>query len=244
MRLRTMLAIGVVLLLPCLSQSEVLYLRDGSTLQGTLLRMSNDTLYVKTSFGAIVPMHKSVVLRIDFDSLGVATAVPVSRVGVAAPALAGGREYDSSAPPGTLMVVFDKFDLSSEVVVERRRNEKEILAANAIEALLLVNGEKMHSQIDSTMDKVIRKGPETLYRNEIRPAGYSIVLPPGRYQCDFRITNSMGEPWVDSFQDGLLEKRLLRDDVQIQPNTNTQIRIGLKKKLKGLGSSYLYEIIH
>ena len=69
MRLRAMLIICVLLLLPYLSRSEVLYLRDGSTLQGKLLRMSNDTLYVKTSFGATVPMHKSVVLRIDFDSL-------------------------------------------------------------------------------------------------------------------------------------------------------------------------------
>ena len=240
MRLRAMLIICVLLLLPYLSRSEVLYLRDGSTLQGKLLRMSNDTLYVKTSFGATVPMHKSVVLRIDFDSLGVATAIPAPRPAAPDP----GMGYDASAPAGTLMVIFDRFELSSEVIVERGRNEKEIVSANAIEALLLVNGEKMHSQIDTTMDKVIRKGPETVYRNEMRPKSYSVALAPGRYQCIFEILNSQGEPWIDQFPEGLLEKRLLRDEVSIRPETNTQIRIGLKKKYKGLGSSYLYEIMH
>lgn len=240
--MRALIAIVVTgaLLFPAVSQSAVFYLKDGSTLQGVFVRLNNDTLYVKTSFGVLVPIHKSLMNRIDFAGIptGVAPAIGIT-----------GRQPGAqdavplqSAELGTLQVVFDRFSLSSEVIVHRNKHRAEIERANAIESFLIVDGKKQHSEVDSVTDKVIRKGPETLIRNKMQPSGYKVVLAPGARHCEFGIGNTFVGAYESSFPDGLLEKRLIQDDFVIEPGHTTQIRIGLKKKYRGLGASYLYVI--
>ena len=66
MRIRMFLLMSTLVLLPALTQSEVLYLKDGSSIQGKLKRLVNDTLYFETSFGSSIRVPREQVVRIDF----------------------------------------------------------------------------------------------------------------------------------------------------------------------------------
>jgi hypothetical protein len=218
---------------PVISSGEVFFLKDGSTLQGELVRLSGDTLYVKTSFGVRIPVPKSAILRIDF-----AEPTPSLPAGNASPASPAAQP----AEPGTLQVIFDDFELSSDVSIHRNKHKDEIIRANWIQNQLYVDGVRTFTGVDSVMGKVIHKGPETVVRNETKPESYKVVLPAGVYNCEYRIGNTGAEEFEASFPDGVLDKRLLHEKVVIEPASTTLVRIGLKRKLKGLGSSYLYII--
>jgi hypothetical protein len=235
-----MLVIVGIMLLPALSQSETFHLKDGSTLQGTFIRFVNDTLYVKTSFGAVVPIHKSAMLRIDFAE-DLPTGLPYGSGAAPQPTPVVGMPTQS-AEPGSLQVIFDKFSLTSEVIVHRGKNREELERANAIENYLLVDGVKKHSTMDTEMNQEIRVGPETKVRNKIEPEGYMVVLPAGPHHLKIGIGNTHAGDFAERFPDGVLDKTLTLDDFIIAPGHTTQVRIGLKKKFKGLGASYLYVI--
>jgi hypothetical protein len=239
MRAVLFVVVAVLVFLPAVSLGEIFYLKDGSTLQGELRRFSNDTLYVKTSFGSEVTIHKTHVVRIDFGA--VATGVLSSPV----PAPQTGTDSEAppmqSAVPGTLQVEFDDFSLSSTIIADRRQDRKAVQRANAIEHYLLVDGRKVYSSVDTTMDKVIREGPQTQLRNKIHPKGYKVSLAEGRYRFDFFFGNTMAGEYREQFAGGDgLDKRLFQQDVIVRSGEVTLIRVGLKKKLKGLGASYLY----
>lgn len=239
-RVRVLLLILSAVFLPAMSRSEIFRLKDGSNLQGEFVRFVNDTLYVKTSFGAEIPIHKSAMLRIDFAD-DIPTGLPFGAGAMQQPIpMVGGPA--ESAPAGSLQVIFDKFSLTSEVIVYRGKNRRKLERANAIESYLLVDGEKKHSAIDSTMDKEIRVGPETKVRNHCEPHGYLVVLPAGTHHLKFGVGNVEADDYAEAFPDGVLDKTLVLDDFVIAPGHTSQVRIGLKKKFKGLGASYLYVI--
>jgi hypothetical protein len=236
MRVALTIAVGVLVFLPALSLGEIFYLKDGSTLQGELQRFRNDTLYVKTSFGSDVTIHKSHIVRIDFGPVAPGVTAPGAKL-----APIPGEPGMQSAAPGTLQVEFDDFSLSSTITAERKQDRKAVERANAIEHYLLVDGRKVFSNIDSTVDKVMRKGPLTILRNEMRPKGYKVALAEGRYRFDFAFANTTVGDFAGQFDGGDgLDKRLFQQDVIVRAGEVTFMRVGLKKKLKGLGKSYLY----
>jgi len=227
MRLKRFLLLCLVVFVPALVQGSVFHLKDGSAIQGKLLKLVNDTLYVETSFGAKIRIPKSQIVRVDFaDSAAVlpmpSTAVP-----------------KQSSVPGTVMVSFEKFNVSSRVTVHRGQNEAEILKANSIELAFYVGSEKVYSVIDSSTNKEIREGPDTVYKNEMRPEEFKVAVPPGSYQCRLFLRNTFARDYENSFVNDPLEKRLLVENVNVLPAQTTLYRVGLKRKMK-LGSPQLF----
>jgi hypothetical protein len=101
-----------------------------------------------------------------------------------------------------------------------------------------VGPDKVYSQVDSVTDKTIREGPETRFQNEMRPRDFKVAIAPGSYQCRFFIGNVVPEGYEESFVGGPLDKRLIVDDVEVLPSGTTQVRIGVKRKMK-VGSPQL-----
>jgi hypothetical protein len=221
------LLVSGLVFLPALTQGEVLYLKDGSSIQGRLQKMVNDTLYFETSFGSSIRVPREKVSRLDFAE---SPMIPAPGAAVIPP---------ESSVPGTVMVSFEKIQLTSKVSVNRGKNEQEILRANWIECAWYMGSDKVHSQIDSVTDKTIREGPETRYRNDMTPHDFKVAVPTGSYQCRLIIRNIVPEGYDGSFDGGPLEKRLLIENVKVLPAQTTQYRVGMKRKMK-IGSPQLF----
>ena len=227
------LAILLVAVLPALSMGETIYLKDGSSLKGTLTKVSGDTLYVKTSFGGTIAIARESVLRIEFAQ---SRPEPVT---VAAPLSANTNEA-----PGSLQVRFEGVRLTSTISVHRDRNRPAHARANSLEAMLFVDGKKTASIIDSLTDKVIRKGPEVKLKNTIEPLSLKVALPAGSHRA--RIVIGVVRPFPlefeNDFKDGPIEKEVLAEDIVIYPGSTTLLRIGMKRRKLGLGSAQLFVI--
>lgn len=204
-------------------QSEVLRLKDGSVIRGRVLKMDVDTLYFETSFGSKVAMHRNKVARIDLDETGADQAEQASPV---VPAM-------QSAEPGTLSVSFEKFELTSRIVVKRGEERKAYEKANALELSLVANGKKVYSAVDSLTDKTVKQGPETVLRNNIQPADFKVAIAPGIHRCVVAFGNPHASVYVESFDSGPVDKKIVLDPVRIEPGRTTQVRIGMKRKWTG-----------
>jgi hypothetical protein len=213
-----------------LLESETLYLKDGSTLNGRFVRMAQDTVYFETSFGALMRVHKGQVSRIDFVE-GMAPAVP-----------SAGTSIHVSAEPGTLEVSFEKFELTSRISVERDRDRKGHEKENAIEEALLLGGTKVYSLVDSTTDKIVREGPETILRNDMKPRDFKVALGPGLHSGLLVIGNSRISVYTERFDPAPLDKKLILENVDIKTGETTQIRVGLKRRSWRGGKSELFRV--
>jgi len=211
-------------------ESETLYLRDGSALNGRFVRMAQDTVYFETSFGSVLRVHKEKVSRVDFVD-GQTPAPHESR-----------SPIHVSEEPGTLDVSFEKFELTSRITVERDREREAHERENAIELALLLGDKKVYSVIDSTTDKIVREGPETILRNDMRPRDFKVALAPGLHRCAVVLANSRASVYVERFDPAPLDKKLTLDNVDIKPGETTYIRIGLKRKSWRIGKSELFRI--
>ncbi|MDH3217145.1 MAG: hypothetical protein OEN01_12805 [Candidatus Krumholzibacteria bacterium] len=231
MRIWKFLGVFALIMVPVLSRGEVVYLKDGSTIQGTVIRLVNDTLYFEADFGSEVRIPKAKVLRIEFletrgllqgSSMGTSHSVA--------------RE---SSIAGTLRVHFEPSRFTSRISVHRGKNRDALERANSIEKAFYVSGDKVFSVVDSLTDKVIREGPETILRNDMTPETFSVVVTPGQYNCRLYIGNSRAGDYEDMFIGNPLDNRLVAERVIIQPGQTTELRVGVKRKLK-IGSSYLF----
>ncbi|UCG53115.1 MAG: hypothetical protein JSW58_06065 [Candidatus Latescibacterota bacterium] len=230
MRYRMFVLAILAVVVPALLQGETLYLKDGSALRGKLIRFDNDTLHFETTFGSTVLIPKIKVSRIDFLDAGTGPAPSQPVVGF------------QSAEPGTLEVIFEEFKLASRISVHRGKDREAHERENAIEQGLWVEDEKVYSWIDSTTDKVIRGGPETILRNDIEPLDFRVGLPPGLHHCKLAFGNVLVSEYVNRFEPRPLEKNLLVDNVQIESGKRTRIRVGLKRGKLKMGVTRLYVI--
>lgn len=228
MRISKFLILCLVAFVPAVTQGEVLRLKDGSSIQGKLVRLVNDTLYFETSFGAEMRIPRHQVVRIEFVESASAT---------------GGQEPTAVSPqsslPGTVMVSFEKFKLTSKVTVHRGKDEEGIVRANSIECAFYVGSNKVYSLIDSVTDKEIREGPDTVFRNDIRPVEFKVAVPSGSYQCRLFLRNASPDLHKDAFVGDPLEKRLLLENIKVLPAQTTHLRVGMKRKMK-IGSPQLF----
>jgi len=227
----------IILLLACccvfgagLLESETIYLKDGSTLNGRFVRMAQDTLYFETTFGTLMKIEKGQVSRIDFAAQG--QAVPPPAVIDAVPR--------ASDEPGTLMVSFEKFEVTSKIRVERDRKREEHERENAIETALLMGGARVYSFFDSTTDKVVREGPETVLRNDLQPRDFKVTLAPRLYSGSLVLANTRASAYKEDFDPAPLEKTLILDNVDIKSGQTTHIRVGMKRKSWRVKKSELF----
>ena len=228
MRVWKFLTLSLVMFLPVLTQGEVLRLKDGSSIQGKLLRLVNDTLYFETSFGSEIRVTRDKVLRIDFVEPGSTLVYPPTQ-----------PTPQQSSLPGTVMVSFEKFKVTSRVTVHRGKDEEAIIRANSIECAFYIGPSKMFSAVDSVTDKEIREGPDTVYKNDMRPERVKVAITSGSYQCRLFLRNWLLADYKDSFIGDPLEKELLVENVKVLPGQTTQLRIGMKRKRK-IGSRQLF----
>ncbi len=220
------------LVVPGLLKSESLRLKDGSVLNGRLVKVEQDTLYFETSFGATVAVHRGKVSRIEFDESAV-------RSSNEPPAF---LSIHTSERPGSLSVSFEKFTLTSRVVVPRGGDRESYERENAIELALEVDGQNTYSFVDSTTDKTVRNGPETVLRNDIEPHDFGVAVSPGLYRCVVGFRNSRASAYVERFDPRPLDQKLVFDTVRIEPGKTTYIRVGLKRKAWLVGKTELFKI--
>ncbi len=228
-----MLIAGFLLAVPCVIQAEVLYLKDGSVLVGTLIKAAADTLYFKPSYGGQVKFAKSEVLKIHFsDSIR-----ELQGAGMGERSLLPGA---SSAEPGSLLVSFDGLKLSSKIVVHRGKDMSGHETANTIESLLMVDGFPVASYADSITDKKIRNGPDTVLKNTIRLSDFRVQLSPGPHTCVLIVKNSRNAGYEDAFEFEPLNVSLDFGDVIIYPGRKAHFEIGQKRGVLRLGKPKLY----
>ena len=219
------LTLVLLVLVPSVIQGEVIYLKDGSTLNGKLVRIVADTLYFKTSFGAELPVPRASVLRIDFAE--------ASQVGGSV------HTMNTDTGIGSLIVYFDDFELTSKISMHRGRDEEGHIRENSIQQMLLVNEDLVFSHIDSTTDKTIRDGTETRLQNKMKPKEMRVGLKPGIYSCQVVFGNSFANQYKDRFDPRPLRKEVVINNVEISSNSKTVFQIELKKKKLGLGGTEL-----
>lgn len=214
---------GVSLVAAGTLESEVLRLKDGSAIRGRVLKMDADTLHFETSFGSRIAVHRDKVAAIDLDETGASAP--------SGPPPAGA--HLQSAEPGTLSVSFDKFEVTSRVVVERGGERESYERENSVELSLLVNGKRIYSVIDSVTDKTVRNGPETVLRNDMRPRDFDVAVAPGIHRCVVAFGNTRASAYTELFEPAPLDRKLVLDPVRIEPGEKTHVRIGMKRKWTG-----------
>jgi hypothetical protein len=220
----------VAFCLPVLLKSETLYLKDGSSVKGRIVKTENDTVYFETSFGASIRIPKDKVARIDFEGVLPQTQPQPDST------------MRSVEEPGTLLVSFDDFQLTSRIVMKRRGDKSEYERENSIEQALFVGEKKVFSAVDSTTDKIVRQGPETVLRNDAKPVEMRVPVTPGVHQCTIVIGNTRASLHVDSFDPSPLSRRLVLDGIGVVSKQTTALRVGLKRKAWRIGKSELVRI--
>ncbi len=219
--------------MPCIVQAEVLYLKDGSTLVGKLVRVDGDTLYFHPSFGGTLKFSKSTVWRILFDE---SKTEPESKAGIDRLSM----PEMNAAEPGSLIVDFDGMDVSNKIVVHRNRNYEDHERANAIQSALIVDGVEVATVIDSTTDKVYREGPNTFLKNSMNLPDFRVELDAGPHSCLILIKNLGASAYKKAFEFSPLDLSLNVDNVVIYPKRKTTIEIGKKRGALKLGMPELY----
>jgi hypothetical protein len=223
--------LAVLLLVPGFLHSEVLYLKDGSVLKGRVVSMDPDTLYFETSFGSKLAVHRGKVARIELEA--------DSARSMQKPAV--GLQLQTAAEAGTLSVSFEKFEVTSRIVVKRGDDREVLEKANAIEQVLAADGKKVHSVVDSLTDKAVRNGPATMLRNDAKPQAFDVALAPGFYRCVISFGNTRGSDHADRFDPAPLDRRLVIDPVRIDPGQRTEVRVGMKRKWTGKSELFKVE---
>jgi hypothetical protein len=219
----------ILLTIPAILQSEVVYLKDGSEIRGKLVSCAGDTLTFEPSFGGRIHIHRSDVVQIVFDESKAARHV-------------GAETEPVAEGPGVIKITFKDDKLNSKIAVTRKskNTEAEIIRANWIEQLLIVEGDTVYSRVDSTMDKTINKGHEKLYKNTIELDDMSAELEAGIHACVVVIRNLGTGTFDGDFDEGPLDLTLTFETVGLYPNRTTQLRVGIKKGFMRMGKPKLY----
>ena len=233
MKLTRMLLIMLVLAVPYMIQADTIYLLDGSTLVGTLEKIDGDTLYVKPSFGGTIKLSKQLIWKIQFSD----TAPPgQAQTGGGSAVMPG----FTSTEPGSLLVKFNNLTISNKINVYRGRDYEGHERANTIEAVLIVDGQTVSTYVDSTTDKVIRKGVDTHLKNTIQLKDFRVELPAGPHGCQILIRNPDYPEYEKAFVNARLDLKLEIGDVIIYPARKAVVPVGLKKGFLKMGKPSLY----
>lgn len=215
-----------MLLIPLLSSGEKLYLRDGSMLNGTIQALDADSVSITTSFGRRLAFARKDVFRIEFSD----SAVFSSGLGQGVPA---------PAEPGSLLVLFEAQELSSKIIVHRDRELELSLEANTIEQLLYIDNVLVFSYSDTSTDKKIRKGDDTILKNTIVLKDIRISLPAGPHMVRLIVGSKGRTAHKARFENEPLLETLERSNLIIYAGNTTRFVIEAKKKKWGMGGSEL-----
>lgn len=214
--------------------SDVIRLKDGSTLKGRLVRVDGDTLTIRLSIGSAVKVHRAQVESITFlDSLN--AAIPLPTVPVSAPSPA------PSGAPGTIAVKFEHRDVTSKITIDKKKHWDEKVRSNDILVEFVVDGTVAYSAVDTTTDKTIYMGPEKQLKNNAELKDFSVQVPPGMHRCSLVVRNRDPDTFRESFDPEPLEAVLDFDDVNVLAGGILRLDIRMDKGLLRMSSPRLYK---
>jgi hypothetical protein len=216
---------AAVVALPVTGRGDVVRLKDGSTLKGTVVSLHGDTLIVRTSFGPELRVPRASVAVISFSDTLPPPPAPMAQRPAAA---AGGT--------GRIAVMFADRDLSSKVVVVRGKDEARRLRANWIEQVLIVDDQVVYTAVDSTMDKTIYNGPERSYKNAIELEDFEVEVPAGMHHVSLVVRNRGGNDHADWFEDDPLDLVLPLDNTTITAGKTFRVKVGISRGRLRMGT--------
>jgi len=226
----------IVFVAPAALQGEVVYLKDGSSIRGRVIKLTGDTLTFDPAFGGRIKIARSKITGIVFSDSAVSL-----------PGLPGAGERTAAAGKkteknGFVSVAFKDRGVSSKVAVESKSDEGRLLEANYIVQLLIVNGDTVYSSVDSTTDKTVYKGHARIYRNNAEMQDVEVPLEPGLYHCVV-VAHSLGKDWENvEFETDPLDISLNIDNVQVFSGRTTRVELGIKKGRFRLGKPQFYRV--
>ncbi len=217
--------------------ADTVYLRDGTVLKGRVLWMRADSLAVRTGFGATLRIARTHVARVVVgDSPGAAAqAAPEPRAAGRGAAVSPG---DSSR----LVITFKDRELSSRIDVDRGRDRAAKLAAVRAIQLVLVDGDTAWARIDSTIDKVVYRGPVRGYRNTIRLKDVDVRVPAGRHQVSLVVRNLGSTEWADAFEPRPIDLEIGLGEIDFRPGAAARFHVGIRRGKLRLGRPELYVV--
>gem|GEM_PF-3457756 len=236
MRIRLFAFVTLIFLLAAPSAyGDFLYLRDGTVLRGTLVRVTADSLGFRTSFGPIVRVERARVARVVFG--GASEEVT--------PAPARERAHPASIArddraTGSVIVTFRNRSVSSKIRVDRGRDLAGHMRANRLMEILLVDGDTAYVHIDSTVDKTVYQGPKRFYKNTITLKDISVQVAAGVHQCTLLVANVDGDRYADRFDPAPLSLEFGLGEVRVPPHGTARFHLGLRRGKLLLGRPEFY----
>jgi hypothetical protein len=220
--------------MPVLVASEVLHLKDGSTLKGKVVSFVADTLVFEPSVGGRMRIPKSEIVRIVYGES--------DALGSGEPAI--DPASGASAGPGRLSIVFKDRDLSSKIAIPHNRRDRktEFLRANWIAEYVLVGPDTVFARVDSTIEKTIYEGHDRVYKNSIELTDIDTSLVAGVYRCVIGVRNTSRSEHEAYFTEGPLNMRLIMEPVPIYAGRTTTVEVGVKHGFMRLRSPTFYRI--
>jgi hypothetical protein len=208
-------------LAPALGRGDTVRLRDGSTLRGHVVRMVADTLLFRLSFGGEVRVPRERIVWIDLTDSARVVESPVA----ATPTLGAVSSPDDS---GEVAVTFKDRKLSSKIVITKKKDWDGHVRANWIVQTLLVDGEEVHTVVDSVMDKTIYKGPDRILKNDVELVDLLALVPAGPHQCAVLVRNYGADTYRERFDGNPLHVEFTVD-VQVYGGRETRLHLGLDR---------------
>jgi hypothetical protein len=231
------LVLGLALALPLVSTADVIVLKDGTRLVGTVLRWDGDSLLVETDFSTRpLRLHRD---RVESIMVGEAAETPE------APEEAGGTsEAEAAFEPapaetGYVHVVLTGDQLYSRVRFRRRPQREEAEKLNDIYFRVFVDGEKVFEEVDDETDRVLVRGGETVLRNYFERNDYVIAVPAGTHRFRFYIGNQYLSQGPYREKDDILATQVEIDELTVDPAAETLVRLVGKGRFMGFGDHRL-----
>jgi hypothetical protein len=214
---------------PGAAPAEIVRLRDASSLNGRLVRVEGDSLTFHLGVGPTVHLHRSQVRAIVFYD----TAPPAAPAAPAAAAATGS---------GTIEVAFKDRELSSKIAIELKKEWDAHVGANAIVVEFLVDGVVSFTSVDTTMDKRIYHGHETVLKNDIKLPDFTVAVPAGMRQCKLIVRSRGTDQYRDDFDPEPLNMVLAFNNLMVQNGEITRLDVGLARGKLRMGKPRFYRI--
>jgi hypothetical protein len=224
------LASLLFLIVPAASSGEIVKLRDQSVVRGRLVQVDGDTLVFKSTFGTL-RFHRQQVISIVFDDSAESVALVPPPPITTAPA---GR--------GRIEVVFKDRELSSKIAIDLRKDWDAHVSSNHILVELLVDGQVVHTDADTTMDKTINKGHKTVLKNDIELADFGVDVDSGLHHAKIVVRNRDTITYRGDFDPEPLDMVVPFDNIDIRPGEVYRLDVGITKGKLKMGQSRLVPI--
>lgn len=230
------LASLLFLIIPAASSSEVVKLKDQSTVRGRLVQVVGDTLVFKSTFGTL-KFHRSQVISIVFDDSMETAAVAPGAVPAVPPEVAA-----IPAGKARIEVAFKDRELSSKIAIQLKKDWDAHVRSNHILVELLVDGRVAYSHADTTMDKTINKGHTTELKNEIELTDFGVDVPSGLHHAKLIVHNRDVVTYRKDFVPEPLDMVVPFDNLEIRPGEVYRLDVGISKGKLKMGSARLVPI--